>query len=617
MLDRYSAIWRLVLQFAQLFHTPSKLIPLRNPPAHLPIVTRLVILSLATPRLIALQYLSIEKSQSMDSATDQTPVKSFVFGHWLLQSDGTLMRDGQGVHVPPKELNVLRLLLKSAGTVVSKDHLLDQVWSGADAAEESLTRCIYALRKLLRENKDFIATVYGQGYRFTCAVVELDARNPSRTAAPLLAVLPFRGLDETAALDLQDVMIRQLTTAFGEVLHVIPSGLMPACGQPVDVRSLIGQLSFDYCLSGRCSGPREQQQWSVELIRGSDHALLHGQMLDARDLGEALGALTCLVAQRAPGLRSVGDTCGSYPVAVAYLSGLCSVQQHTPQSLRDALVQFRQCLKFDAGFAPPWCGVSDAWLGQAMIGLCYQGRAVEEAHSAISNALVLDPGSIPALTRLALITSLRGCEQAAQVLFRRCLLTADQADVQYFHAWHHWFWRRNEQAAHSIDKCLDHDRDCVRAQVLRVRIALAQGAAPAVLMARRALQQRTSNNSLLVILHAVVLAYFGEHAAAWHELEQAGFSEIAMGEQGVAAWNVLFGVNPLTARNQYANWLGLARPRSAYGMPSPRWSGLTGGPTVAPLWSSLQRAPDVRHQAASRDLPVQGRPTLITERRLA
>lgn len=553
----------------------------------------------------------------MDSATDQSPVKSFVFDHWLLQSDGTLMRDGEGVHVPPKELNVLRMLLKSAGSVVSKDYLLDHVWPEMDAAEESLTRCIYALRKLLRENKDFIATVYGQGYRFTCAVVELDTSGQARAVAPSLAVLPFRNLGETAALDLQDVMIRQLTLAFGEVLHVIPSGLMAAYAQPVDVRSLVGQLSADYCLSGRCSGPSDQQQWSVELIRGRDHALLHGQTLDVRDLGASLGALTCLVAQRIPGLSLVGDACASYPAAVAYLRGLCSVQQHTPQSLRDALVQFRQCLKLDAGHTLSWYGLADAWLGQAMIGSCYQGRAIDEAQSAISNALALDPGNIPALARLALLTSLRGSEQAAQVLFRRCLLNADQADVHYFHAWHHWFWRRNEQAAQSIDNALQHDPDCVRAQVLRMRIALAASPESALLMARRALQQGASGNSLLVILYAVVLAYFDQHAAAWDELEQAGLCESAIGEQGLAAWNVLFGVNPFNARDLYANWLALARLRSVDGMSSTRWSGLTSGPVVAPLWSSLQREPDVGYQASTQDHPARERPTLVSERRLA
>ncbi|WP_433739484.1 winged helix-turn-helix domain-containing protein [Pseudomonas putida] len=519
------------------------------------------------------------------------------------------MRDGQGVHVPPKELSVLRLLLKSAGKVVSKDHVLDRVWPGMDAAEESLTRCIYALRKLLKENKDFIATVYGQGYRFTFPVVELDAPNQVRTATPSLAVLPFRNLDESVALDLQDVMIRQLTAAFGEALHIIPSGLMASCGHPMDVRSLAGQLSADFFLSGRCSGAGGQHQWSVELIRGSDQSLLHGQTLNASDLGETLGALTCVVAQRIPRLRPIGNSCASYPAAVAYLNGLCSVHQHTPQSLRDALVQFRHCLKLDAGYAPSWCGLADAWLGLAMIGLCYQGRALEEAQAAISNAVALDSNNPLVLTRLALLTSLRGCEQAAQVLFRRCLLVADQADVHYFLAWHHWFWRRDEQAAQSIDMCLHHDRDCVRAQVLRVRIALAQSPTEAVLMARRALQQGGTGNPLLVILHAVVLAYFGQHQAAWHELEQVGLAQSAVGEQGQAAWNVLFGGNPLIARSQYASWLRL--------MKSPDIGGGRGQSVVAPLWQSLLRSTDLRRQEPVLDVPSRDLPALDDGRRLA
>jgi len=380
------------------------------------------------------------------------------------------MRDGQGVHVPPKELQVLRLLLNSAGSVVSKDYLLDHAWPRMDAAEESLTRCIYALRKLLMNNKDYIATVYGQGYRFTWPVVVLDASEPVKTVAPSLAVLPFRNLDETTALDLQDRVIRQLSIAFGEALHVMPSGVIAACSTSQTVHSLVRKLSADYCLSGRFIGSGGQRHWSVEFIRGSDQALLHGQTLDARDAGEALGALTCLVAQRVPGLRPVGDRCGAYPVAVAYLNGLCQVQRHTVQSLRDAAVLFRQCVNLDAGYAPPWCGMADVWLGQAMIGVVDQERAIEEAHVAVSKALALDPGSLPALTRLALLTSLRGCEQAAEVLFRRCLLSADQADVLYFHAWHHWFWRRNELAASVIDQCLAHDPDCVRARLLKGRI---------------------------------------------------------------------------------------------------------------------------------------------------
>lgn len=549
----------------------------------------------------------------MGSATDKAQVKSFVFDHWLLQGDGTLMRDGHEVHVPPKELKVLRLLLKSSGSVISKNFLLDQVWPEVDAAEESLTRCIYALRKLLRENKAFIATVYGQGYRFNCPVVELVETSPLSRLAPSLAVLPFRDMNDAAALDLQDVLIRQLTLAFGDALHIVPSGLIAYCKQPFDSASLPGRLSADFYVSGRCIDQGEQQQWSVELIRGSDQAFVHGQTLDARDLGEALGALTSLVAQRVPGLRPGGVHCASYPAAVTYLNGMCSLQHHTPQSLRDARVQFRQCLKLDAGYAPSWCGLADVWLGQAMIGLCYQGRAIEEADGAISNALALDSANDAALVRLALLTSLRGCDQAAQVLFRRCLLADDQADVHYFHAWHHWFWRRSEQAAQSIDRCLQHDPDCVRAQVLRVRIALVQSPAHALLSAHRSLQQLRAGNPLLVILNAVLLAYFGEHAAAWHELERAGLVQSAVDELGLAAWNVVFGGNPLIARNQYAKWLSLMKSSPVNGASSPQRE----GSVVAPLWPSLQRATDTGHRSAAAGSTLRVQSTFGDRRRLA
>jgi len=109
----------------------------------------------------------------MDSATGKAPRHAFVFGQWILQSDGNLVTRGRDIHLPPKELQVLRLLLGSAGRLVTKDHLLDSVWPGMDAAEESLTRCIYVLRKLLEESKGYIATVYGKGYRFTAPVVPL------------------------------------------------------------------------------------------------------------------------------------------------------------------------------------------------------------------------------------------------------------------------------------------------------------------------------------------------------------------------------------------------------------------------------------------------------------
>ncbi|WP_339506731.1 winged helix-turn-helix domain-containing protein [Pseudomonas sp. EA_15y_Pfl1_P102] len=103
----------------------------------------------------------------MDDAGTTT---SLVFSRWTLHDDGRLTGEGSDVQLPPKEWQVLRLLLASGGALMTKDRLLELAWPQGEVAEESLTRCIYSLRKYLGVDKGFIKTIYGQGYRFTCPV---------------------------------------------------------------------------------------------------------------------------------------------------------------------------------------------------------------------------------------------------------------------------------------------------------------------------------------------------------------------------------------------------------------------------------------------------------------
>lgn len=95
---------------------------------------------------------------------------SLVFARWTLHDDGRLTGVGTDVQLPPKEGRVLRLLLGAGGALMTKDRLLELAWSRGEVAEESLTRCIYSLRKHLKADKGFIKTIYGRGYRFTCPV---------------------------------------------------------------------------------------------------------------------------------------------------------------------------------------------------------------------------------------------------------------------------------------------------------------------------------------------------------------------------------------------------------------------------------------------------------------
>ncbi|MDY7068052.1 hypothetical protein PsexTeo8_45480 [Pseudomonas extremaustralis] len=99
---------------------------------------------------------------------------ALVFARWTLHGDGRLTGEGADVQLPPKEWHVLRLLLASGGVLMSKDRLLELAWPQGEVAEESLTRCIYSLRKYLGADKGFIKTIYGRGYRFTCPVTVED-----------------------------------------------------------------------------------------------------------------------------------------------------------------------------------------------------------------------------------------------------------------------------------------------------------------------------------------------------------------------------------------------------------------------------------------------------------
>lgn len=111
----------------------------------------------------------------------------FAFGEFRLEPDGTLLRAGQQVHLPPKELAALRLLLDRAGSVVTPTQLKQGVWADVHVTPDSILHCISSLRARLGE-EDRILTIYKRGYRFAGPVQRLPIAAPD---VPRLAIMPF------------------------------------------------------------------------------------------------------------------------------------------------------------------------------------------------------------------------------------------------------------------------------------------------------------------------------------------------------------------------------------------------------------------------------------------
>jgi len=115
-------------------------------------------------------------------------VSACSFAGFRLEADGTLWRGDAVVHLPPKELAALRLLMAHAGQIVSPMQLKQMLWGDVRVTADSVLKCISSLRARL-EPVACIQTVYKRGYRFT-AEIRREGAAPSGTLLRL-AIMPF------------------------------------------------------------------------------------------------------------------------------------------------------------------------------------------------------------------------------------------------------------------------------------------------------------------------------------------------------------------------------------------------------------------------------------------
>lgn len=85
----------------------------------------------------------------------------------------SLTKTGERLAVEPKAFRVLLILLRNPGKLISKEELLNAVWGETAVSDNSLTRSIALLRRLLGDDTRvprYIETVATVGYRFVCKV---------------------------------------------------------------------------------------------------------------------------------------------------------------------------------------------------------------------------------------------------------------------------------------------------------------------------------------------------------------------------------------------------------------------------------------------------------------
>lgn len=158
-----------------------------------------------------------------------------------------LWRGGIEIPLRPRTWAVLRHLMERPGILVTKEELLDAVWSGVTVTEATLSQSISELREALGDDARqprFIATVYRRGFRFVGDLPVSGRPKPSH-AAPAAAAAE-RG---PGALVGRDDVLHRLGVACAQAGDgarrlVLVSG-EPGIGKTTVATAFLGSLGRD------------------------------------------------------------------------------------------------------------------------------------------------------------------------------------------------------------------------------------------------------------------------------------------------------------------------------------------------------------------------------------
>ena len=325
----------------------------------------------------------------------------FAFKDCLLDLERReLTRGSEPISIGPQVFDLLAFLVQNRDRVVSKNDMLDAVWSGRIVSESTLTSHINAVRKAIGDSgveQHLVRTVPRKGFRFVGVVTEVQASDNAvssmgslesdelpRTALPLpskpsIAVLPFQNLSgDPEQAYFADGVVEDIITALARVrwLFVIARNSSFAYqGRLVDAKQVGQELGVGYLLEGSVRKAGDRIRITGQLINASTGAHIWAERFEGRldDIFELQDQIATSVAGAiAPQLelaeieRAKSKPTASLTAYDCYLRGLAHVHRGSRESMQEALPLLQKAIELDPEFAS----------AHAMAAWCYFWRKV-------------------------------------------------------------------------------------------------------------------------------------------------------------------------------------------------------------------------------------------------
>lgn len=351
------------------------------------------------------------------------PSERVQFGAFVLDVDRyELTRAGKPVRLERIPMDLLILLVREKGRLVSREEIIERLW-GRNLyfdTDNSINTAVRKIRNSLGDdagNPQYVETVLGKGYRFKGHVVIATkvetVQVETEQSRVMLAVLPFENLSGDPGQEyFSDGLTEETIMRLGQMsprrMGVIARTSSMAYKQTDKSVAQIGrELGVDYVLEGSVRRDGAQVRITAQLIRAQDQTHLWAEKYDRQlpgildihgEIGAAIADQVKLELESEDRRHLVRNASRSPEAHDLYLRGRYHFAKFNLLDAQKAARYFQQASELDPSFSLAHSGLVDTQIVFVLSGDVAASEVSSTVTSAITQALRLDPESAEAHT---------------------------------------------------------------------------------------------------------------------------------------------------------------------------------------------------------------------------
>jgi TolB-like protein/DNA-binding winged helix-turn-helix (wHTH) protein/Tfp pilus assembly protein PilF len=443
-----------------------------------------------------------------------------------------LIRAGQRVKLEKTPMELLTLLVRRQGALVTREEIVGAIWGEAVHVDvdSGINTAIRKIRQALDDNADaprYLETVVGKGYRFirpiTVVNKDLGVPAPPSASAPraqpsqrtkvvllaaglaivllfalfaahratrtvsgdsqgrlVIAVVPLENLSADPGQDffvqgLTEEVITQLGQLNPERIGVMKYGKSPAVQQTTSmIPDLRQQAGLQYLLEGSVRRQDERARISIRLVRVADETTVWTESFD-RNVGDVLSLQSEIANRIGRELQiRVLTRANRKPVEPAvvesYLRGRFELARHIMPVPDAAGAHFQRAITLDPSYAPAYAGLADFYRSRAVESDEGADQAWRLAERYANEALSLDSKSAETHAAIAQIKLMHDWDWHAA---REHALRALQLNPSLPEA--HTVYARYLRTAGNLEEAVTYRKQAVALDPLRVDLIIQLG----------------------------------------------------------------------------------------------------------------------------------------------